>query len=231
MTIARAQLGRVDMTLVTCTTGAFFASVFALNPKAPRRQRNVFWLLAALAVLAKASAGLGIVLCGTLAVAIADRKRLGHLVTPEGIVAFGLLAFSWYALASWRLGRNFVTANLVGENLKLLVGGTSHEAVSRSLKSMLNTPVVSLAAGLMPWSFFAALRFRRWSAWDRGARLAVAWTAAGLGFFTAADTRHTYYVAPLVPPVACFSQPSCSPSGRRHDGAGPPFSHRLPPSW
>jgi hypothetical protein len=83
----------------------------------------------------------------------------------------------------------------VGENLKLLVGGTSHEAASRGLKSMLSTPVVSLLAGLIPWSFFAVLAFRRWRAWDGDARLAVAWTAAGLGFFTAADARHAYYVA------------------------------------
>ena len=70
---------------------------------------------------------------------------------------------------------------------------------------MLNAPVVSLIGGLMPWSFFAALSIRRWgTAGDRGAKLAVAWTAAGLGFFSAADARHTYYVAPLVPPAALF---------------------------
>jgi 4-amino-4-deoxy-L-arabinose transferase-like glycosyltransferase len=205
MTIARAELGRVDMTLVACTTGAFFAAVFALAPSARRWQRNVFWLLAALAVLVKASAGLGIVVCGTLAVAIADRKRLWQLATPEGIVAFGLLAFGWYAFATWTLGRSFIGANLVGENLKLFVGGRTGTAANRRLRSMLNAPVVSLIGGLMPWSFFAALSIRRWgTAWGRGARLAVAWTAAGLGFFTAADARHTYYVAPLVPPAALF---------------------------
>jgi 4-amino-4-deoxy-L-arabinose transferase-like glycosyltransferase len=201
MTIARAQRGRVDMTLVVCTTGAFFAAVFALNEGSPRWQRNAFWLLA---VLARASAGLGIVVFGTIAVAIADRKPLWRLVTPEGIFAFGLLTFSWYAFAAWTLGRSFVSANLFDENLKLFVGGASREAANRRLRPMLNTPAVALSAGLMAWSFFATLALRPRRARDSGARLAVAWTAAGLRFFTAADARYTYYVAPLIPPLALF---------------------------
>ena len=206
MTLARAQLGRVDMTLVACTTGAFFAAVFALAPSARRWQRNVFWLLAALAVLVKASAGLGLVICGTLAVAIADRKRLSHLATPEGIALFGLVAFGWYGFATWTLGRSFVAANLIGENLKLFVGEAARgRTASHGLRQMLNTPAISLIGALVPWSLFAALDLRRWrAAREAGAKLAVAWAAAGLGFFTAADARHVYYVAPLVPPLALF---------------------------
>jgi len=203
MTVARAHLGRADMTLVACTTGAFFAATFALAPNGPRWQRNVFWVLAALAVLAKGGAGLGIAACGVLGVAIADRRRLWHLVTPEGIVAFGLLACSWYVLATWALGHRFVEANLLNQ-LNLFVGSTSGEWMTQRLRSLLN-PTLSLIGGLMPWSFFAALAFHEWPTARRGgSKPGLAWTAGGLVFFTAADARHSYYVAPLVPPFALF---------------------------
>jgi 4-amino-4-deoxy-L-arabinose transferase-like glycosyltransferase len=205
MTIARAHVGRVDMTLVACTTGAFFAATFGLAPNAPRWQRNAFWVLAALAVLAKAGAGLGIVACGVLGVAIADRRRLWHLVTPEGVVAFGLLAFSWYLFATWALGHRFVEVNLLHQNLNHFVGNTSGDWLTQRLRSVKVDPTLSLMGGLTPWSFFAALAFHQWrTALRGGSRPGLAWAAGGLLFFTAADARHSYYAAPLVPPFALF---------------------------
>jgi 4-amino-4-deoxy-L-arabinose transferase-like glycosyltransferase len=202
MTIARAHVGRVDMTLVACATGAFFAASFALAPNASRWQRNVFWVLAALCVLAKGGAGLGIVACGTLGVAIADRKHVRNLVTREGVVAFCFLAFSWYVLATWTLGSRFVEVNLLRENLNLFMG--NGESLARQLRSLLD-PALSLISGLMPWSFFAAFAFRQWkTALRGGSRPGFACAAGGLAFFTAADAHHTHYVAPLLPPAALF---------------------------
>jgi 4-amino-4-deoxy-L-arabinose transferase-like glycosyltransferase len=202
MTIARAHVGRVDMTLVACTTGAFFAAAFGLAPDAPRWRRTVFWVLAALAVLTKGGAGLGIVVCGTLAVAIADRKRLWTLVTPEGLVAFVLFAFGWYVAAMWTLGHRFVEVNLLRENLELFVGDASVAALIQRIRSLFD-PALSLFGGLMPWSFIAAFAFHDWrTALQGGSKSSLAWAAGGLVFFTAADARHTHYVAPLLPPFA-----------------------------
>jgi hypothetical protein len=117
-------------------------------------------------------------------------------------VAFGLLAFSWYVFATWTLGHRFVEVNLLRQNLNLFVGNTSGAWVTQRLRSLLD-PTLSLLGGLMPWSFFAAFAFHEWgTALRGGSKPALAWAAGGLLFFTAADARHTHYVAPLVPPFA-----------------------------
>ncbi|MBI1814960.1 MAG: glycosyltransferase family 39 protein [Deltaproteobacteria bacterium] len=204
MMVARARVGRADMVLVACATGAFFAAAISLAPNAARRHRNAFWLLAALAVLAKAGAGLGVVACGTVALLLGARKGPLRLATPEGIIGFVVLAFSWHVFATLALGQSFVSVNLLQQNLNHLVGGIDGPPVKRGIEHLLK-PTINLIGGVMPWSILGLVAVRGWrTAWSTNGKLGLIWAGAGLAFFSAAASRHSYYVAPLVPPLALF---------------------------
>lgn len=202
MMLSHGRTGRVDMTLTACATAVFFAAARALETGARRWHRTAFCWLAALPVLAKAGAGLGIVVFGVLALLILNRKSPQALMTAEGVLGFVVLGFGWHVLGWWMLGDQFVSVNLVQQNLAHFLGHPGTREARRTLGHFLR-PSTALVGGFLPWPLLGAIAFHSWRpAWSAGAKIPFAWAAGGLLFFSLAGTQHSYYVLPIMPPLA-----------------------------
>ncbi|MBI2962900.1 MAG: glycosyltransferase family 39 protein [Deltaproteobacteria bacterium] len=220
----QARLGRCDMTLTLLVTGCL---LLAASPQRLRRRRGLFWSLLGLAAITKGGAGVGVVSAVVLAAALVERSadRLRALAGREAAV-FAAIVAGWYGAASWHWGGRFVDEQLIGENLRHLLGGTGisdQGAATRPLAYHLGYYPRHLFSAMLPWSLLlppALVGLWRDAERWRAERFFVVWLAAGLLFFTFASRKSPYYLLPLAPAVSIvvtawiFPVLRASPAGR-----------------
>jgi 4-amino-4-deoxy-L-arabinose transferase-like glycosyltransferase len=113
-----------------------------------------------------------------------------------------LVDLGWYALAYRRGGVEFLTVQLLHENVDRLVGrGVFGMHGGRSRLTM----IAQLATDLVPWNLvlvWAAVAWARGARADLGERFLHAWWLVVVGVFTAAYGKRDIYLLPLYPAIA-----------------------------
>ncbi|MGH7865230.1 MAG: ArnT family glycosyltransferase [Candidatus Binataceae bacterium] len=131
--IARARLARVDSALTLFDTLAMFALVGWLKfEQAPSREAGkraayhyLFALSVGLAVLVKGPIGLALPGLTVLVWVAVERRwqTLRRLCAPGPLIAGAATAVSWYAICAWYGRWDFLTEQLLKENLTRFAGG------------------------------------------------------------------------------------------------------------
>lgn len=154
------------------------------------------------AVLAGAPATLGAGGAGPLAHlrAVVARFWSWPLVALVALVDVG-----WYALAYRRGGVDFLTVQLLHENVDRLVGrGVFGMHGGRSRFDM----ITQLATDVLPWNLVlvaSAVAWVRGARADLGARFLHAWWLVVVAVFTAAYGKRDIYLLPLYPALALLA--------------------------
>ncbi len=198
---------RSDMVLLFFLTAAqfFFFRVFQERATQPRTL-FLFYASVGFAILAKGPLGLllpilvgGSFLWWTKELAFLRRLRLGH-----GLLIAGGIAASWYVLAVFQGGGEFVQRQILDENVFRFFasekGGPSRE---HTFLYYLPTLVV----GMLPWSLFlpalGLTLYRADGLWREKKHLyLLLWVGVELLFFTLASGKRSNYILPLYPALA-----------------------------
>lgn len=206
---SEAVAARVDMTL------AFFVTVvlviFYLMYQGILKGSGWlygFYLLLGLGVLAKGPVGLilpAMVICCFLMA----RKRwdfLSRLCFHKGVILALLVGLAWYGLAVAKGGEEFVSRQVIHENLARFFlsgeGGSGHQK-----------PVYYYIPYLMleglPWSLFlpfvVADWFRRKAFAEDDLLFLILWMGLVFVFFSLSAGKRSVYILPLYPPLALLT--------------------------
>ncbi|MET0151737.1 MAG: glycosyltransferase family 39 protein [Candidatus Binatia bacterium] len=205
----QARVARCDMLLALIVSACLFLVMPARGRPIAPAERWLFWSLLGLAAITKGAAGVGLVVIVILANAAAERDAsMLRALADRAIIAFVVLGAGWYALATFHWGHRFVDEQILGENLRRLVGGEGISDKGASVKPLAERltyylrhlfPLALPWSVLLPAALFAACRG---SAEMKGSRFFVVWLVAGLAFFTAVLRKSPYYLLPLAPPMA-----------------------------
>ncbi len=223
---AQARVARCDMLLALIVSACLFLVMPArAQPIAPV-ERWLFWSLLGLAAITKGGAGVGLVVIVTLASAAVERDTsVLRALVDRSILAFVAIGASWYALATLHWGYRFVDEQMLGENLRRLVGGAGISDKGASvtpLAERLTYYLRHLFPLALPWSVLlpaALVAAWRGSPEMKGSRFFVVWLVAGLTFFTAVLRKSPYYLLPLAPPMALLGAMWAFPRVRGSSGA------------
>jgi 4-amino-4-deoxy-L-arabinose transferase-like glycosyltransferase len=165
------------------------------------RNAGLFWLGAALGVLAKGPVGLLPILLATLFIAITGRRHLVKaLRIGSGSVVFALIALPWYLAMAWT-HPDYARSFLLERVLESFSASSTHHV--RSL--FYYVPV--LLGALLPWSAYLPLALRSgvragFADRDASALLLVLWLGATFAIFTLASSKLASYLLPLLPAAA-----------------------------
>ena len=152
--LASAGEARVDMVFTAAITVAL-AAFYAWDARGTAAARVLCYAGIAAAVLAKGPAGAAIPALVIVAF-LAVERRLGtlwDLFSWPLVLAALAIDVGWYALAYANGGSAFLHLQLVHENFERVVGGASFHHSERNRYGRM---VVSLLAGLLPWSLALA---------------------------------------------------------------------------
>ncbi len=173
------------------------------------------WLLwggAALAVFAKGPVGLvliGLAIAGDLLLAVASGasrwqelpRRVWRLAPLRGLVLSLAPLAAWYVACGFVAGWDFVRAALVYDNFTRFVAGAGGHANPWWMYAQ------SFWTDYLPWSLaapfglvLAARRLR-----EPGLRLALAWTATTIIFFSISASKQSKYILPAAPAFAALA--------------------------
>jgi 4-amino-4-deoxy-L-arabinose transferase-like glycosyltransferase len=213
-TIAWGRIGVSDMLLSGCMGGALFAFFLGYGqPDRPKVQARWYWafyVLVALAVLAKGPVGIvlpGMVVGGFLLYLGNFRAVLKEMRWLWGGVLILALTVPWYALVIRANGAAYIDSFFGYHNLQRF----SRVVNNHGAPWWFFFAVVPLA--LAPWSAYlpvaiARLKFWRMQEWRKQERsqqlglFALVWFAVIFGFFTIAATKLPSYTIPLLPAAA-----------------------------
>jgi 4-amino-4-deoxy-L-arabinose transferase-like glycosyltransferase len=205
-----ARIGRCDMLLTLLVTACLMLLARASDPM-PRATSWLFWFLLGLVAICKGGAGVGLVVAVLVGLACAERStaKVRGLVGPS-VGAFVVIVGAWYGLASLHWGARFVDEQIVGENLRHLVGGSGisdQGQGTRSLAYHLGFYPRELFLTTFPWGLLLpAALFECWrKRTPSSSRFFVFWLLSGLVFFTLASRKSPYYLLPLSPAVAVLA--------------------------
>ncbi|PIG94440.1 glycosyltransferase family 39 protein [Gloeocapsopsis sp. IPPAS B-1203] len=213
-TIAWARIGVSDMLLTGCMCSGllcfFLGYAQPLKPQIQVRWYLAFYVLVALAILAKGP--VGIVLPGIIiGLFLLYVGKLSEVLREMRIVWGSLLilaiAIPWYILVIGANGWNYINSFFGYHNIERFTGVVNNHSAPWYFYFL----VVLL--GFAPWSIYlpvaiAQTRFWQRSYWrstDRSTHLslfAFVWFVAIFGFFTIAVTKLPSYVLPLMPAAA-----------------------------
>jgi 4-amino-4-deoxy-L-arabinose transferase-like glycosyltransferase len=205
--VRAATTARVDMTLTVCMVMAFLFFFFLHQ----RRQVSwlhawVFFALLGLATLAKGPVGalLPGLTAGIFLLVRRDLKFLRQLHLVSGGILFVLIAGSWYGLALWQGGQDFLVKQILKENVLRFVAsgevGMGHEHPFYFF-------LPNLFLGMIPWSLFfpslALFLYQRRRTWTAdGFLYLLVWIATVFLFYSASRSKRSVYILPLYPAVA-----------------------------
>ncbi len=198
-----ARAARVDMALTFVLLCSFLFFLYLYRTAGSRAKAIVFGFFVGLAVLAKGP--LGFVLpCFTVLLFLLCKRDLGflkqqfHVVTA--LITCALVAGSWYLLALWQGGQEFLTI-VIKENVNTVVGkeaGHPHPFWWY---------IPYLFQNMAPWSlFFPSLavflyRFRRKLS-EENLLYPIVWFAAVFVFFSIFKQKRTVYILSAYPAMA-----------------------------
>lgn len=204
--VAAASEARVDMLFAAAVTVAL-AAFLRWHRSDDRRARALCYAAVAAAVLTKGPAGavlVGLVVVGFLAL---ERRldRLRAFWSWRLVALVVAVDLGWYAAATWAGGRDFLSRQILHENLDRFVGrGVFGLHGGRSRLAMIG----HLATDLLPWNLVliaAAVRWRRGVREDEVGRFLHVWWITILAFFTLAYGKRSAYLLPLYPAVALLA--------------------------
>ena len=204
--LASAGEARVDMVFTAAITVAL-AAFYAWDARGTPAARGLCYIGVAAAVLAKGPAGAAIPAL-VIVTFLAVERRLGtlwDLFSWPLVLAALAIDVGWYALAYADGGSAFLHLQLVHENFERVVGGASFHHSERNRYGRM---VVSLLAGLLPWSLALAwcgLERLRGVRLDRPARFLHTWWIVVLAVFTLAAGKRAVYLLPACPAVALIT--------------------------
>ncbi len=213
-TITWARTGVSDMLLSGCMGTALFAFFWGYaqpdRPKVQGRWYIAFYILSALAVLAKGPVGVvipGLIIGVFLIVAGQFWTVVKEMRLLPGILIFLAIAVPWYVLVIQANGDDYIDSFFGYHNFERFT-----EVVNdHSAPWYFYFPTVLV--GFFPWAVYlpvaiARLRVWRWKQWQKQPRsgqlglFALTWFAVIFGFFTVAATKLPSYVLPLIPASA-----------------------------
>jgi 4-amino-4-deoxy-L-arabinose transferase-like glycosyltransferase len=197
--LKEAADGRVDMTLTAAVTASQMLLIEAFRRAAVGGVLPVaLGLLLALAMLAKGPVGPGLVGLTALAVMAGARtiRPLRRLVRPLPVAVFVLVAGTWYGLATWHRGWDFIAKQIVSENGEALLG--SDRFPWRSPLYYVDGLIVGGLPWtlLLPWAAMAACRG------PLARRSSLLWAVVVFVVFSLAPLKRGAYLLPLRPALA-----------------------------
>lgn len=197
-----ARAARVDMALTFVLLCSFLFFLYLYRTGGSRANAMVFGLFVGLAMLAKGP--LGFVLpCFTVLIFLWSNKDLAFLKTFHWFTALavcGLVAGSWYLLALWQGGQEFLTM-VIKENVNTVVGkeaGHPHPFWWY---------IPYLFQNMAPWSlFFPSIavflyRYRRKLA-EEDLLYLIVWFATVFVFFSIFKQKRNVYILSAYPAMA-----------------------------
>src|SRR2546425_2629950 len=196
-----AVAARVDMTLTFVMLCAFLFFLYLYRTGGGRKKALILGLLLGLATLAKGPLGF-VVPCLTVLVFLWARRDLPFLkkLHPLAVIsAWFIVAGSWYALALWQGGKNFLLI-VIRENFSTVLG----QEAGHPHPFYWYIPV--LFQNMAPWSFFllsiGAFIYYRHRMAEEAVLYIVVWFGTVFIFFSAFTQKRTVYIAPLYPALA-----------------------------
>ena len=197
-----ARAARVDMTLTFVLLCSFLFFLYQYRTQGGRSKAIVLGILVGLAVLAKGP--LGFVLpCFTFLIFLWSKRDLAFLKRLHPVTAISvcaLVAGSWYLLALWQGGQQFLSM-VIKENFGTVVG----KEAGHPHPFWWHIPY--LFQNMAPWSlFFPSVgvflyRYRRKLAEEELLYLIV-WFATVFIFFSVFAQKRTVYILPAYPAMA-----------------------------
>ncbi len=197
---------RSDMLLVFFMTAAMLSFFQLWQERASRRSLvYVFYASLGLAILAKGP--LGFLLPVLVIVAfLAERRDLQFIWQMKlvgGSLVMVVIAASWYVLATAQGGGEFVSRQILDENIFRFFA-SEQGGPSRDHSFYYYVP--TLCAGMLPWSlFFPALVYVLYRSHGRGdakSRYLMIWCGVELLFFSLASGKRSNYILPVYPALA-----------------------------
>ena len=197
---------RSDMLLVFFLTVAMLSFFQLWQQRATQRSTvYLFYTSLGLAILAKGP--LGLLLPSLVIVAfLAERRDLQFIWRMKilgGPLVTLLIAVSWYVLAMSQGGGEFVSRQILDENVFRFFA-SEQGGPSRDHSFYYYVP--TLCAGMLPWSlFFPALvyaLYRFHGRDDAKRRYLIIWCGVELLFFSLASGKRSNYILPLYPALA-----------------------------
>jgi Dolichyl-phosphate-mannose-protein mannosyltransferase len=197
-----ARAARVDMALTFVLLCSFLFFLYQYRTQGGRTKAIVLGILVGLAVLAKGP--LGFVLpCFAFLIylwSIGDLVFLKRLHPITAIAVCALVAGSWYLLALWQGGQEFLSM-IVQENFGTVVG----KNVGHPHPFWWYIPY--LFQNMAPWSLFfpsvAVFLYRnRRKLVEEGLLYLIVWFATVFVFFSVFSEKRTVYILPAYPALA-----------------------------
>jgi 4-amino-4-deoxy-L-arabinose transferase-like glycosyltransferase len=213
-TIVWGRIGVSDMLLTGCMATALLAFFCGYaQPSAPRRQRAwylSFYVLSALAVLAKGPVGIvlpGLVIVAFVAYAGQIRAVAREMQLIPGSLIFLGITLPWYILIVREHGQSYV-ANFFGyHNVERFTSVVNNHSAPWYFYCLV------VLIGFIPWSIHLPVAIARTRFWKRGewqhqprsgqlGLFAIVWFGVVFGFFTISVTKLPSYTIPLLPASA-----------------------------
>ena len=197
---------RSDMLLVFFMTAAML-SFFRLWQERASRPSLVYVFYASLGLAILAKGPLGFLLPVLVIVAfLAERRDLQFVWKMKlagGSLVMVVIAASWYVLATAQGGGEFVSRQILDENVFRFFA-SEQGGPSRDHSFYYYVP--TLCAGMLPWSlFFPALIYALYRSHGQGdakSRYLMIWCGVELLFFSLASGKRSNYILPVYPALA-----------------------------
>ncbi len=211
--IAWGRSGVSDMLLSGCMGTAllaFFLGYAGGKPQVKKRWYLTFYLLSALAVLAKGPVGivLPVLIIASFLLYLGKAKEvLREMQLRRGLLIFLAIALPWYMMVTWVHGLDYLESFFGYHNLERFTTVVNKHSAPWYFY------VIVVLVGFAPWSLYLPVAIRQTKFWQRRwwrhqprcyhlSLFALFWFASIFGFFTIAVTKLPSYVLPLMPAAA-----------------------------
>ncbi len=215
-TIIWARTGTSDMLLVGCMVGAllsfFLGYAQPSKPAVQSRWYLVFYVLIALAVLAKGPLGIVLpgLIIGSFVLYLGNGREVWREMFPlwGGLIVLAI-ALPWYILVIRSNGWAYINSFFLYHNFERFTTVLKHVSAEPSWYFYF----LVIMLGFAPWSIYLPVAIARLKFWQRNiwrsshrsthlGLFALLWFVDVLGFFTIASTKRHSYVLPLMPAAA-----------------------------